>query len=888
MTAEQWSNIESLFADLSALPIEERSRRLAAVQDIEVRDEVASLLEHSAEDGQTVAAAVGTAATRVEPAPQERGQRFGPFRVVRRLGHGGQGAVFEAARDDGGFAQRVAIKIVKWEIDTDATRAQFARERQILAGLEHPNIARLLDGGQREDGTPYLVMEFVEGLPLTAAAAGWTLRRKLEVFLDVMSAVEFAHRNLIVHRDLKPANILVTADGVPKLLDFGIAKLLDVDAQRTQTILMAFTPDYASPEQVRGGPISTASDVYSLGVVLYQLITGRKPYKIETATPLELDRVVCQDPPADPDLGDDLDQILLMALRKEPERRYSTIQQFADDVRRYLDHRPVMARPDSIGYRTRLYVRRHWAILLASAVALTAIVAGTGAALYQASVARQQFQMVRKLAHSFVFDYHDELAKVQGNTAIREKMVRTALEYLDTLSSGARNDASLQQELASAYRKVGDTQGNPSKPNLGHPDDAIASYGKAAGIYGRLGSNYAAEVTEFYSAYTALLASTGHWDDAGKVGVTALAAAEQLAREKPDDEAAQLGPPRIWGLLGDVDDFTSREAESIGKYRKADQLLTPVLTRWKDTAALKVAESTRSRLGTALRLSGQLDESRVVTEEDEKLLLQLIQLAPDDPQFQASFVSLLHDLSALFYDDLSPSMGDAALSLKASRKAVDLSRARVAKDPNDASATLSLAVSLFRLSFPLRLSDPGEAVRVAEESVRLYDSQIAAGNATLHVLTRRARANRRLSQALLSAGRASDARALAGKIVEEQRGLALREEPELKVSTYLALSLADLGLASEAVHDLPGALHAFNEAEQIFAKYDQLNPKDLTSVIPLAGVRRALSEHWRKVGDAAQAQHWFDEAVRVWREFHDQNEYVRREIAKLQAGRRAL
>ena len=884
MTAEQWGNVEALFGELCALSLGERSARLGAIADLEVRGEVASLLEHSG-DGQTVAAAVGAVATHLQATPV-REQRFGPFRIVRRLGQGGQGAVFEAERDDGSFYQRVAIKIVKWEIDSDATRIQFARERQILAGLEHPNIARLLDGSQRDDGTPYLVMEFVEGLPLTAAAAGWPLRRKLELILQVMSAVEFAHRNLIVHRDLKPANILVTPEGTPKLLDFGIAKLLEVDSQRTQTILLAFTPDYASPEQVRGLPISTASDVYSLGVVLYQLLTGRKPYTIETATPLELDRVVCQDPPADPGLGDDLDQILMMALRKEPERRYQSVEQFAEDIKRYLENRPVSARPDSLWYRTRLYARRHWAGILAAAITFIAVIGGAGAAFYQARIAEQRFQMVRGLAHSFVFDYHDELAKVQGNTAVREKMVRKALEYLDTLSSGARNDAELQQELAAAYRKVGDTQGNPSKPNLGHPAEAIASYRKAAQIYDRLGSKYPADLAEFYAAFTALLATTGNWREAGPVGEKALHAAEQLAQAKPDDEAAQLGPPRAWSLLGDVDDFNAHEADSIVKFRKADELMRPVLARWRNQASLKIAESTRSRLAQGLRLAGQLEESKTACEEDAQILAELIQLSPSDPQFRGSYVALLHDWSSAYYDDIGPSLEDPAQSLKLSRQAVDLSRERVAKDSRDAAAKFTLAVSLFRLSFPLKHTDPRAALQAAEESARLFDEQIAAGNNTVHVLSRRARALRRLTQALLASGRAADSHALAAKVVAEQRALAAKEEPELKVTTYLALSLMDEALAADALDERKSALASLTEAEQILTKLDARDPQDLTSVIPLARARQLLSEYWRKSGDKKESQHWLDEAARPWREFHDQNDYVRRQTAKLLSTKR--
>ena len=408
-----------------------------------------------------------------------RGRHIGAYRLVGRLGQGGQGSVFEGLRDDGRFQQRVAIKIVKWEIDGEGARARFRQERKILAGLEHPHIARLLDGGETEDGLPYLVMEFVEGEPLTKAAGDWPIRRKLDVFLKVLDAVSFAHQNLIVHRDLKPGNILVTKDGSPKLLDFGIAKLMDPEATRTHTGFVGLTPDYASPEQVRGLPISTSSDVYSLGVVLYQLLTGRKPYALDTATPMEMDRVIVHEPPAPPGLGDELNHILLMALRKEPERRYHTVEAFARDIERYIDHRPILARPDTLWYRTGKYVRRHWIGLAAASLALTGLIGGAGVAVYQARRAQRQFNQVRQLANRFLFDFDDEIAKIPGNVKAREMIVSTALQYLNQLAAESSGDPGLQWEVARAFGKVAAVQGSTTTPSLRRPRDGLVSYERA-------------------------------------------------------------------------------------------------------------------------------------------------------------------------------------------------------------------------------------------------------------------------------------------------------------------------------------------------------------------------------------------------------------------------
>lgn len=480
MTKEQWISVEEHFEALSDQSPADCTASLAAIADEEVRREVASLLRHS--DGTDLFGSAISAVVSKVDLESFQDRRLGPYKLIRRLGQGGQGAVFEAARDDGTFHQRVAIKIVKWEVDTDTARDRFRQERQILAGLEHPHIARLLDGGESQDGTPYLVMEYVDGLTLTRATQDWPLKRKLELFLQVAAAVAFAHRNLIVHRDLKPANILVTQDGTPKLLDFGIAKLLDARAEGTVTGFQALTPEYASPEQVRGESITTASDVYSLGVVLYELLTQKRPYEVRTLSPMEIHRAVCLSEPPAPLISGDLDNIVAMAMRKEPARRYQSVEQFGLDIQRSLAHQPVVARPDTIRYRTSRFARRNWAAILAASIALTGICGGAGVAVYQARIAQQRFGQVRKLANKFLFDFDREIQNIPGTTKARAMLVGTALEYLDSLAAGAGNDRQLTWELASAYLRVGRVQGLPSAPNLGQTSAAIVSGRKAISL----------------------------------------------------------------------------------------------------------------------------------------------------------------------------------------------------------------------------------------------------------------------------------------------------------------------------------------------------------------------------------------------------------------------
>jgi serine/threonine protein kinase len=324
------------------------------------------------------------------------GESFGPFKIVRLIGTGGMGAIYLAERDDEQYRRRVAIKVIKRGMDTDHVLRRFGNERQILANLSHPNIARLYTGGATEDGLPYFVMEYIEGSPLIEYADRHALsvNQRLKLFRKVCAAVQYAHQNLVVHRDLKPTNILVTRDGEPKLLDFGIAKFLDAATDATVTEFRALTPEYASPEQIRGQAITTASDVYSLGVLLFELLTGQRPYRLPKRTPEEITKAICEQEPPKPStairelrhndlktttplefrnpktLRGDLDNIILMALRKDPQRRYSSVAEFSEDIQRYVEGRPVSARKDTARYRLAKFIGRHRIAVAAALVVL--------------------------------------------------------------------------------------------------------------------------------------------------------------------------------------------------------------------------------------------------------------------------------------------------------------------------------------------------------------------------------------------------------------------------------------------------------------------------------------------------------------------------------------
>ena len=459
MQPERWKRVEELFDKCLELPTTLRNRHLAeaCAGDPQLRSEVESLLAHAGKPSFLETPAVEQIAPDALPgADEERwiGQRVGAFKVDKLIAAGGMGAVFLAHRDDDAFEQLAAVKIVKPGFDTGGLLARFLQERQTLAALDHPNIASLLDGGTTADGRPYLIMEYIDGLPLHTWCAEEqpSLSQRIELFESICAGVQHAHRNLVVHRDLKPMNIMVTRDGVPKLLDFGIAKLLEtsIDGSETLSPLQLLTPEYASPEQIRGDVVTTASDVYSLGVILYELLAHSKPYEVETRARHEMERIVCEqrvDPPSrhQPQLAADLDAITMMCLRKEPERRYEGVGQLAEDLVRFRSRLPVRARPDSLRYRVGKYLRRNSLPVSLSGLASVLLIAGVTSTLYQSDIARRRAVTSARVADVLVdiFLNADPWETGGESLPVRELLRRGA----DT----ARRDLAGEPEILGAF-----------------------------------------------------------------------------------------------------------------------------------------------------------------------------------------------------------------------------------------------------------------------------------------------------------------------------------------------------------------------------------------------------------------------------------------------------
>jgi tetratricopeptide (TPR) repeat protein len=505
--------IESIFNEALDAPAELRDSVVMerCGGDTRLAAEVRALLRACDEEEQLTASRIrqseGTGNALAEP------RRVGPYEIDRLLGRGGMGAVYLAHRADGQFDQRVAIKLIDLPLATDFFRERFRQERQILAGLQHPYIARLLDGGVTADGDLYLAMEFVDGTPIHRFCDARKLGvfERLKLFVCVCEAVQFAHQNLVVHRDLKPDNIFVAEDGTPRLLDFGTAKLTspNLAAQEgdlTRQGFQAYTPQYASPEQVLGNPITTASDTYSLGVLLYLLLTGSLPYEIKDLNQADLIRVICQEPPRRPTvapgsnrrLDGDLEAILQKALRKEPQERYRTAEQLAADIRDYLEGRPVEARKGTFRYRAGKFIRRNRVAIAAAALLALTLAAGVAGVLWQWREATEQRRRaearsadLRELSNSLLSELDEAIKELPGSTGVQKLLVTRVLEHLDRMAKDAQGDRQTQLDLVNAYVRLGNIQGNAYDQNLGDPAGGMASLGKALAIAGPLaaGSN---------------------------------------------------------------------------------------------------------------------------------------------------------------------------------------------------------------------------------------------------------------------------------------------------------------------------------------------------------------------------------------------------------------
>jgi eukaryotic-like serine/threonine-protein kinase len=669
---ERWRQVKQIFLAAREQPSDQREAHLdsACGSDAELRREVASLLAADPAEGDSFMQAplIGRALAVIGRGPSDVwiGRRIGPFRIVAELGRGGMGAVFRAVRDDAEFTHQVAIKVIRLGLDEAGAVTRFRRERQILANLKHPNIASLHDGGTTPEGLPYLIMELVEGVRIDDHCLQHRLPVDaiLRLFLKVCDAVQFAHRHLVVHRDIKPSNILVTADGTPKLLDFGIAKLLDPGAPTASAVLLPMTPAYASPEQAIGGEITTATDVYSLGILLYELLAGRRPYEIQGSSPIAIQQAICYTEPAPPsrvvgsgrrldgsqpeaaellrrELDGDLDNIVLMALRKVPEQRYLSVEQLTQDVERFLLDLPIVARGDLWSYRAGKWLRRHRLGVAASSCIALSLVAGATAVAWQAGVARTQRDLAVRAASSMVYELAEGLAHMSGPSESRIGLLEQAARILDRVDDGgqpeqARLQADANRALAQTYRLLGD---------LGHAHERAERAQRIAQALGR-------------------------------------------RRAPTDDDLATAGSILI--EAGDVELALSRPQQAASLYDEAvARLAAAARRRPLSGGARLVLANALSRKGDRLFAQEQPEAALSQYQRGAAIEQELLAQQSLEPRLHSMYATSLERLA-----DVEDARGRTAAACQLYRRALVLRRAAVLAAASDPTPVKALALSL--------------------------------------------------------------------------------------------------------------------------------------------------------------------------------------------------
>lgn len=747
LTPDRWERLDELFNAAIGLSDIERAALVARemARDPDLGRQLAGMLEHATTAGERIAGAVGAVAGTVDGADEWIGRHFGPYRIVREIARGGMGIVFEAVRDDEEYDKRVALKVAPWWRDRPALKERFKQERQILAALEHPRIARLLDGGT-SDGVPYFVMELVEGVSITEYCAEHQLDtvQRIELFRRVSAAVAFAHEHLIVHRDLKPGNILVAADGQPKLLDFGIAKILAQRADEEQTLTgeSAWTPGYTSPEQVRGRPVTVRTDVYALGLILYELLTGARAQSGDTSSPLALDRSICEVEPLAPSaqaalradtalarrLRGDLDTIVQTAIQKEPAKRYESVAALSEDLRRHLAGHPIVARPSTLTYRAGKLLRRHRVVAAATLLLAITMAAGFGATLYQARRAERRFQQVRSLANTFVFDVHDRIEELPGSTEARLAIVQTALTYLESLRGDIGDDKGLALELAAAYEKIGNVQGNPLRTNLGDTTGALASLTRAADLLqpfaagGDRGARL--QLSSVLLRLATVTRAKGDRQGAASYYDAATRTAEDLLSASPDDRETLALAGEIHSEVSRVEfalrNYHAAETASLRTMELAQRLvdLDPSSREYQNNLA-----SAHNALGAARIPAGRLAEAADSYRASVAIRERLVADDPNNTSFQRNLLVTYGSLGDVLGYRLGENLGDLQGAQAAYTRAVELATAARAKDPVDRRVLFDLANVRVRLG-SLLVDDgkPVGAVEQLEESARLIGS----------------------------------------------------------------------------------------------------------------------------------------------------------------------
>ncbi len=859
--AEYWEQVEEIFHQALELPMDARAAFLSerCAGDALLEREVQQILTgYEAQDRIDRARANET----------DEGSRFGAFEIVRKIGEGGMGAVYLARRHED-YEQRAAIKLINGSPAAAVLMVgRFQKERQILAGLDHPNIARLLDGGVSERGQPYLVMEYVEGVRLDqyCEARHLTIFERLELFRRICAAVHFAHQHLVIHRDLKPGNILVNETGEPKLLDFGIAKVLTEAGNPEQTITMTgslmMTPQYASPEQIQGLPCTVASDVYSLGVILYEMLAGTGPYSSTASTPAEfIAAVVTKEAPrpsvAAPELlkaplRGDLDGIVMKALAKKPGERYGSVEQLSEDVRRHLEGLPVSAVEGTRLYISRKFVRRHRLGVAAAAVILLSLIGGLAGTLWQARVAdreralaEQRFSDARKLANYLLFPLYDSVQSLPGSLPVRADMAGQSLQYLDRLASAKSNDRALRLELAEGYIRLGTILEGPVgvAESLGDTGRALDSDQKAIALLKPLDQEHQKDERVQKDLARADLALGGVLNLRGKPdeGVAKLtegaAIFDVLAASHPRDLETLVDAGRAYLALGDAVSGRGGGFVEVATHDRVMGAAEKAIAKFRGALETSAADP-RALLGLAqaYNLKATTEAAKNVAQALPTYRLGLdalhriapdLRAAPANQAFEARLVTMIG-----FCQEETGQNEEAIATLAPAQEILDR---LAAADPKNATNALR-RVNLYRTrAFAHQyLGHTKEAIADYRKTIEILDGMIATDPAKLSTRLVRAELQQKIALMLVKDGQTAEAERITKTSLQFWTEVA--ERPDAAPQNLKEAASAFIGGAIPSLLDYRRALAYAQRADQL------ANGKDFGAIFYIAQCYEQLGD----------------------------------------------
>jgi serine/threonine-protein kinase len=854
MKPERWDRLQELFYAASGMEPRKRRAFLEAecATDPELRVEVESLIFSSGETAATglVDSLQILAAAAIAVTP---GERIGHYEVIRELGRGGMGSVFLAVRADDHYRKQVAIKLLNLAMATPEMQARFRAERQILADLDHPHIARLLDGGATPAGLPYVVMEYIEGPPIDVwcREKNLSVPKRLHLFRQLCDAVMYAHRNLVIHRDIKPANVLVAPDGSPKLLDFGIAKLVNEEPALTRMHERLMTPEYASPEQARGDAITTASDVYSLGILLYELLTGRRPFEVAGRTAAEIQITICDTEHARPsergsrELRGDLDNIVMMAMRKEPLRRYASVDQFSEDIRRYLEGFPVMAREDTWGYRTGKFIRRHrWSVAAASVFLIMLIAFGIAMALLakrvtaERDIANTERRNAEQVSQFLIDSFRlADRSGTQGRTLTAQEVLdRGSERIIKQLADQPLVRARMMNTMGQVYESLGlydRAQLLLNNALATHPTvETLSSLGHLADTKGDFATSEA--------WYRKALAKAGQ--DSGQIADLKAMLASALTGSAKNAEAERLLNESLASRREEFGDQSAQVADSLfrlAKLKDAEQKFAEAEPYYRQALAIRRrvlgpenpdTVNAIGQLAFLLNTRGNLNEAETLQRESLALHRKL---------YGESHILVAEDLAALGI--LKFNGGDYKEAVTLDRQAADIYRAALGPEsPQLANAIIELGNSLERAG---RLTEAEADIR---QGLAMNEKLLGPN----HPETASARHN--LVNVLHDQGKNAEAEKIMSGLVIWQRGQDAQ-------SPALAFNLAGLGGLKRARGDFAGADRDYQEALGIFRK--AFGERHSTYGRALT----SLSANRISLGDVKQSEAQLREAVAIIR-----------------------